>query len=137
MATSALSAVTDALYTLLETANIGATVYRYVPENPAFPYVTIASATENRRDRFGKSDKTLLLQVHVFTSSDTYAGAGQALAILAAVNAATEYASLSLASPLTSVLCRPEDALDAGDDVVSGVRYAHWVQHVRVNVAEG
>jgi hypothetical protein len=135
MPTSALSTVVDAVYTLLEGANIGATVYRFVEQPPAFPYITIAGATENRRDRMGKADKTLLIPVHVFTSSDVNAGFAQPTSILAAINSAVDHAPLTLTG-FVSALCRPEDALDAGDDIVDGVRYPHWIQHVRVIAEE-
>lgn len=131
MVTSALPTVIDAVYTLLEGANLGATVYRYVPQSPTFPYITIQGATENRRDRFGKADKTLLVPVHVFTSSDVNAGSAQPLSLIAAINTALEDVPLTLTG-FVGAFCRPDDALDAGDDVVAGVRFPHWIQHIRV-----
>jgi hypothetical protein len=133
MATSALPVVTSALYGLLESAGLSANVYRYVPQKPAFPYVTIKSGTENRLDTFGRAGKSLLLQVHVHTSSAQYAGDGQALAILAAIHAATNYAKPTLAG-FDCLVCRPEDAFDAGTETVNGVDYYHFVQTIRVEV---
>jgi hypothetical protein len=133
MATSALPVVLDALYAVLDAAEIGAPVLRCVPQGPTYPYVTLRSATENRSDTFGRKGKTLLVQAHVYTSSEGYAGPGQALAILSQINSALEYAPLSLTG-WDCLVCRPEDCIDAGAEVVDGVTYEHWVQTIRVEV---
>jgi hypothetical protein len=133
MATSAFPVVSQALLTLLADASLGATVYEYVPQNPDYPHVTLRSITENRLDTFGRAGKSLLLQAHVFTSSAEYAGPGQAHDIIAAISAATNYAPLTLTG-FDCLVCRPEDAFDAGTDTVNGIVYEHYVQTIRVDV---
>ena len=136
-ATSALPVVTPMLYTLLENAGLSATVYRYVPQNPSFPYATLKSFTENRVDASAHPGKSILAQCHVFTSSDQYGGAAQAHAIIAAVNTAV---TLTLAQRealnlqgFNVIKCVPEDAFDAGEEV-DGVTYEHIIQTIRVDV---
>jgi hypothetical protein len=131
---SALASVTDAVYDLLESASLNATVYRYIPQNPSYPYVTLRSGVETRQGRFSEATgKSLLLQAHVFTSSQTYAGAQQALDLVAAISEAMEYAALTVTG-WTVVFCRPEQSLDAGEETVDGVVYQHYIVFIRVEV---
>lgn len=127
---SALGAVTTAVIDTLQSA--GVPVVEYVEQNPQFPYVILQSGVETRAPyRFGQLGKSILLQAHIFTSGDDYAGSEDALDIAADIERATEYASLTVTG-WDVVFCRPEQTIDAGRETINGVPYEHYVVFLRV-----
>ncbi len=142
-AKSAIPAVAVAVYSALNvaaiTTTLGCPVYDNVPQAAPFPYIKLGSWTENRLDTMSKAGKDLTLQVHVFSS---YAGGAEAQAILAKVSQLLNYPSTTTApfdltaSGFDCLMCRPEDAHDAGAELVAGVNVQHYVQSVRVWLME-
>jgi hypothetical protein len=143
---SALPAVWAAVYTALNvaaiTSTLGCAVYDDVPQGSAYPYLRMQSPTENRLDTMGKAGKDITLQLHVFSSNDSYDGGGQAQAIVSAACTLLNYPSTTTApfdltaSGFDCLMCRPEDLHDAGDEDAGGVLIKHYVQTVRVWVME-
>jgi hypothetical protein len=145
-AKSAVPAVWAAVYAALNvsaiTTTLACAVYDHVPQPPAFPYLRVQSPTETRLDTMTKAGKDITLQVHVFSTSDAYEGAGQAQAIASKVSELLNYPSVTTspfdltASGFDCLMCRPEELIDEGDENVGGVTIKHYVQMVRVWVME-
>ena len=136
---SALPAIWAAIYTALNvsaiTSTLGCGVYDHVPQAPTFPYLRMQSPTETRQDTFGKAGKDCTVQVHFFTSSETYEGAGRAQALLSAVIGLLHYVPFAVTG-FDHLACQYENGFDAGDDDVNGQVIKHYVATFRVQVME-
>lgn len=139
MAQSALPAIWDAVYAALNvpamTTTLSCDVHDHVPADPTFPYLRMSSPTENRQDTFGKDGKYVTFQLHIFTSSDDYEGAGQAQGILNAAITLLHEVPLVIAGQVL-IICQYENGFDAGDDDVEGTTVKHYVGMFGVQVLE-
>lgn len=65
----------QAVYTRLSgdtelTTTLGASVYDFVPDSAAFPYVTIGDVTEAPNDTMGRTGRDLTITVHAWSQGE-------------------------------------------------------------------
>lgn len=133
---SILPVLWPALYALLNvpaiTTTLGCAVYDHVPQpRPSGRYLVLVSPTEIPERCMGNLGSNTTFQVHIYTHSDDYEGAGLAQRILSAVIGILEPAVPALAGFAVDGILY-ENGFEGGDEDVEGVTYTQYIAIFRI-----